>query len=293
MSDEIPLYDPLEPEPEPELEPIHEPPSARDGISPLWIVGVLLGLVLLVAGAWWVFLRPPVPTTDSDQAATPEPPPQVTESADPAESDEPSGDEQRPPRPPLPPLDQSDGLVRDEVGGLSGRGEWAAWLTPEDLVRRFVASVANVAEGESPRAHAQHLAPSTQFEVIDGVERLSIDSSSYQRYDVPAAVFASLDIGSAVALYHDLEPLFEEAYAEIGDPRRTFRETLAQAIDRLIAVDVPDGDIEVVRHATHFKFADPELEAQSPAAKHLLRMGPTNANKVQQKLRFLRSALDL
>ena len=40
-----------------------------------------------------------------------------------------------------------------------------------------------------------------------------------------------------------------------------------------------------------FQFADPELEALSPAQKHLLRMGPRNMRLVQHKMReFARAA---
>ena len=294
MSDEIPLYDPLDSEPEPEPEPIQPSPEARDGVSPLVIAGALLALVALVAGAWWVFLRAPAGDPSDEPAAVASQSLATSASPEPsAPGDDASDDPAAAPRLPLPPLDASDARVRDEVGGLSSRAEWVDWLAPEDLVRRFVASVANVAAGESPRAHAQHLAPEASFQTVEIGDRVSIDSASYRRYDLAADVFASLDIGAAVALYHDMEPLFEEAYAEIGDPRQTFRDTLATALDRLIAVEVPDEDVALVRHATHYKFADPELEALSPAAKHLLRMGPTNAEKVQQKLRFLRSALDL
>lgn len=306
MSDESPIYDPLAPDPD--SEPATEAGASdfadhdsRGGVSPLWIVGGLLVLALFVAGAWWVFLRPPADlppgeTTPSGPVAERGPTPEV--GTTPEES---SVEEPPPPRVPLPPLDRSDPRVREEVSSLSGREEWVEWLAPEDLVRRFVASVTNVAEGQSPRAHVAHVAPKAPFvaETVSaedgeaGETVLVIDEASYRRYDRLADVFASLDIGASVALYHDLEPLFEQAYAEIGDPRTTFRETLGEAIDRLLAVQVPGGDVELVRHATHYRFADPELEALSPAEKHLLRMGPANAEKVQQKLRFLRSALDL
>jgi hypothetical protein len=41
-----------------------------------------------------------------------------------------------------------------------------------------------------------------------------------------------------------------------------------------------------------YELVDPRLEALSPAQKLLLRMGPANARKVQEKLRELGSALD-
>ena len=51
---------------------------------------------------------------------------------------------------PLPALEESDALIREMAGGLSARSELRAWLMAPDLVRRFVAGVANVADGESP-----------------------------------------------------------------------------------------------------------------------------------------------
>ena len=42
-----------------------------------------------------------------------------------------------------------------------------------------------------------------------------------------------------------------------------------------------------------YTFADRELEGLSLAQKHLLRLGPDNARRVQDKLRALARALEL
>ncbi|MEO1366631.1 MAG: DUF3014 domain-containing protein, partial [Acidobacteriota bacterium] len=102
-----------------------------------------------------------------------------------------------------------------------------------------------------------------------------------------------LALAEGARLYHDFEPLFEEAYEELGDPTRDFRGALTVAIDHLLAVPIPDQEPELVKGVLTYRYADPALEDQSPAAKHLLRLGRDNARKVQQKLGFLRAALDL
>ena len=61
----------------------------------------------------------------------------------------------------------------------------------------------------------------------------------------------------------------------------------------MLAVPVPEQPPELVKGVLTYRYADPELEALSPAAKHLLRLGPENAREIQEKLRFFRNALDL
>ena len=47
------------------------------------------------------------------------------------------------------------------------------------------------------------------------------------------------------------------------------------------------------QHLNTYHYADPRLEALQPAQKQLLRMGPENAERVQDQLRRLATALDL
>jgi hypothetical protein len=42
-----------------------------------------------------------------------------------------------------------------------------------------------------------------------------------------------------------------------------------------------------------YEFADADMEARTPAEKHVLRLGPTNARRVQAKLRELAAALGI
>lgn len=206
----------------------------------------------------------------------------------------------------LPELGASDEFLRRVAAGLSSRPGWVAWLATDELVRRFVRSVASVAAGSSPRDQLGFVAPEGSFRTRDAEsgggdgaatadERTVIDPASYRRYDGATAIFASLDTQGTARLYRQLLPLFEEAYRELGFPASaSFEMAMTRAFETLLAVPVPEGPVAVEPDgAEAWRFADRELEALSPAQKHLLRMGPENARRVQAKLRELGQAMDL
>jgi hypothetical protein len=61
----------------------------------------------------------------------------------------------------------------------------------------------------------------------------------------------------------------------------------------MLAVPVPAGPVYVVPGGPTYAFADPALQAQNDARKHLLRTGPENIRKVQARIRALAAALKL
>lgn len=197
------------------------------------------------------------------------------------------------PGPPLPELDESDALVRKLVAALSARPGWASWIATEGLVRRFVVVVDNVAEGVSPHKHVGFLAPKGKYEAIDRRGTFVVDPQSYHRYDLIAGVVSSLDTKGCAETYRRMKPLVQQAYRDLGYPDRDFDATLARAIDRLVHTPAPQGDLALRPAVKSFKLADPRLEGLSPAQKQLMRMGPDNMQKVQQKLRELAEALSL
>ncbi|MFP2901544.1 DUF3014 domain-containing protein [Corallococcus sp. 4LFB] len=192
-------------------------------------------------------------------------------------------------------LPESDGRTRDLAGKLSVDPELARWLQERDLVRRFTASVSNIADGESPRASLLFMAPVGAFQVgaagADG--RSEIVPASYARYDLVARVLGSLDVSGAAMVYRELKPLIDQAYREIAPPAQGFETAFGRAIQHLLAVPVPKGPVEVLPKGALYVYASPELEGLSKAQKHLLRMGPGNMRLIQAKLRELRTALNL
>lgn len=246
-----------------------------------YAVAAVVVLVLLLAGGGWLWLRgrdaggpPETPTTAGDMPAVPAAP--ADTSAD------------------LPELDASDPLVRQLVEGLSSRPRLAEWLVADDLVRRFVRAVATVGSGLSPRSELEFLEPEGTFSVRREGDSAVIDPASYRRYDPVVETFVSLDTPGTARLYRRLRPLFQEAYRDLGFSEGSFDGAMGRAVETLLAVPVPDGPVGVVpTGGTAWEFRAPELEELSPAQKHLLRMGPDNVRRVQEKLRELAGALEL
>lgn len=249
--------------------------------GPSLAVFVVIGAILVAAGAAWLLLR------GRGDKAGPEPIAMIPPSA--AEAP-PVGDSAIPPLD-LPELSASDAFIRDVVSGLSSHPQLARWLVTDELVARFVGSVVDLAGGQSPRSRLEFLIPDQKLAVRESGEDLLIDPASYDRYDLLTEVITSLDTGGTARLFVQLHPLFDEAYAKLGIPEGTFDDAMALAVGNLLAANVPAGPLEVRQNEAVYEFVDPAIEARSPAEKHLIRLGPENAARVQAKLRELRDAI--
>jgi hypothetical protein len=254
-----------------------DPAAARRQSSGI-LGGVLVLLALVVAvalgfyGRGWLF---PGAATDAVQAAAETP----RGAAVPAEFG------------PVPDLNASDDFVRALVRTLSQKPEWAAWLASGDLVRTFVVSVDKIAVGSSPAKELRPATPVGRFETAGSGADLRIDPRSYDRYNAVANAVDAIDPEGAARAYRRLSPLMQQAFDELGYGNLSFDERLARALGILVDTPVPEGDVMLRATSVTFQYADPELEALSPAQKHLLRMGPHNMRLVQTKLRaFARAA---
>lgn len=193
----------------------------------------------------------------------------------------------------VPELESSDDFVREVGATLSERPDWTRWLLGDEVVRRFVTAVVRVSGGRSPASVLEPLAPEEDFRVRESEGRTVIAPESYDRYDALTATFVSLDPRRTAWLYRQLHPLFEEVHQDLGFPEGTFDDALSRAVENVLAVQIPDGPVPVVADQGTYRFRDPALESRSAAAKHLLRMGPENARRVQAKLRELAAALEI
>lgn len=261
-----------------------EPPAPRErSSSPPLIAGlaVVAALALVAVLYFWFFGRQPAPPEIQPPEET-----APTAPRPPAELESEPIEEQA-----LPPLDASDEMVRRVVGTLSENPQLAAWLVSEDLARRFVVAIDNVAEGVAPRSHLGMLEPSGEFEVETRGERQFVAEESFDRYDPLVAVFTSLDTDGTVRLFGRLEPLLQQAYVELGYPNRDFRDTLERALRVIVETPRPPARMEVELAVKSFEFVDPALEGLSPVEKQLLRLGPDNLERVQAKAAELLAAL--
>ncbi len=258
---------------------------SEDNRKPLLIAFLL---VVLGAGlALYLTLRrpdaappapPPAPASPAEAPATPPPP-------TPAEPD--------PARPAQPATEPSDEQIRAQAAQCVGNAPLARWLENQSLIGKGVAVVDLIARGESPRKLLSVLEPTGKFRALQQNEREYLDPQSYERYTPLADAVEAMDAQACGRLYQRLEPWLEKKYREIGEPGRTFRVALAEAIGELLRVPAFEGDIPLSTTAVNMKMDLPELENLSDAQKHLLRMGPKNVRRIQAKLRELARTLGL
>ncbi len=260
----------------------HRRRTSPEGPSLGAIAGGFLVVLAVVAGAWWWLGSESPPPGDWEPS--PFPPGDTVEAPGPTV-------ERTPPEPlDLPELDLSDELVRRLVSGLSSHPRLAAYLVGDELVRRFVRTVAELAGGQYPGEHLPQLRPEAPFPVREEGGRTVIASEGYRRYDLLAATVQSMDTDGTARLFVQLRPLVDAAWEELGAPG-AFDDALALAFDNLAAVRFPPEPVEVVQEEGVWVYRDTEVEARRGAAKALIRMGSENGTRIQRSLAELRAEL--
>ena len=242
--------------------------------TPAEVASASVLAIVVIAASIWLVMRGGEP-----EPPPPPPPPPVVEVEPPPE-----------PEPiVLPALGASDGFLRAMIEGVSAHPRLGDVIAVDDIARAFVTAVVAIANGESPRALLLYLEPEERFAVAEREGKVVIDPATFERYTWITGVFSSLDATGTVELYADLEPLFDEAYGEIGYPGQRFRNALDEALGVLASTPLPEGYVEVRRGNVLWEFSAPELENLSPPQKHLLRMGPANVRLIQSKIREIQA----
>jgi hypothetical protein len=265
-----------------DLEPPPEQEPNRGSHAPIWIAAALLVAAAAAAGVF-LFKRPsPPPAT--------EPAPQAT-AAPQTEARQPLGPEVEPID--LPPLVLTDPLVRELLARLSSSPTLAVWLATDGLIRAFVASVENVADGTSPARHARTLAPRAPFRTLSEGGVITVDPKSYTRYDGIANAATSMDAAGLARVYSLLKPRLVEAYKELGHPEGDLDGAVERAIVHLLQTPVVEEPVVLRPRVLSFRYDRQDLEALSAAQRQLLRMGPRNVRRVQDQLRAVARELGI
>ena len=268
------------------MEASNKPIYIALGIVGALILGYLAYLFIFSESEQETVIRQPVAIRE-EVVRQPDPEPPPAPAPAPVIVPEPVAAEVREPAPSfvLPSLDDSDELIRDGVASLTSHSGIAKWLVPDELLRKFVMLVANVAEGSIPNRQVRFLAPAGAFAVRQISEQLYLlDEGSYQRFDLVTDIFISIESERAVELYQLLRPLFQEAYEELGMPDKKFDDVLFDAIGRLLETPTVSSPIRLLRPVVVYEFADERLESLSGAQKQMIRMGPRNTRVIQAKL---------
>ena len=203
----------------------------------------------------------------------------------------------------LPPLANSDNYLAGVISALVPRNDVLKFLQLDKFAIRVVATVDNLARPHAAPALWPVNPTSGRFTTSEaGAASTNISAANSQRYTPLVRFIESVDTTRAVALYVNAYPLFQQAYEELGYPRRYFNDRLVAVIDHLLATPAAreglgvkltevKGPIAPARPWVRYEFADATLESLSSGQKMMLRAGPDNQARLKVKLREIRGQI--
>lgn len=267
----------------------------------------LAGVVIIIIGALWLLFSgadeptepvalPPV------MLPAPEPEPAIVDEEPPSEAIAPAAtmplpipDAEpvvAPTLPPLPALDEADKAISSDLLALNWKPGLAALFNREEMIRHFVVTVDNVAQGQLVAGHAVLVAPASGYQVETIAEdRFKVTAGNAARYEPYIQLLESVPARQLLALKQRYQPLLDEAFAELGYPDLTFDQRLRQAIAVLLATPTVAPDAELSRPAVIYIYADANLEALPEAQKQVLRLSPEQQQRFKTLLTSYRQAL--
>lgn len=253
--------------------------------KPVLIALIVTGVLLLGFLAYYFLSASP--DTVSDVVVLPKEKPAPVKVIEPPEPElNLAADEPVEPAFVLPRLESSDQLIRDGAVSLTRHEGINTWLGSKELVRKTVAFIDNIANGNIAKQPAAALAPKGQMSVKEVSEGVYVmNESSYDRFNNTTNILLSIDTQRSIEFYILLRPLYEQAYGELGYPSGNFDEVVLRAIGRLLETPTLNEPAKMIRPVVMYEYQDPKLESLSPAQKQLLRMGPKNSEAIKDKLR--------
>jgi len=188
-------------------------------------------------------------------------------------------------------LGEADEYLRIRLTQLISDPKLILLFDLNNFIQKLVLFVDHLPEKNIPRLHLPFIPPESGFVTSGSGDNRTLGKTNMLRYLAYVKLVEVVPDDVLLTLYRGLYPLFQQAYREAGEPNGYFNDRLIVAFDDLLETPEPQGPIELVRHISRFRYADPSLEARSAGQKILLRMGVENTRRVKQKLQGLRKAL--
>jgi len=180
----------------------------------------------------------------------------------------------------LPTLDESDSWFSTKLPTLTWRKELLKLVVTDDVIRRFVVFTDNFSQGTLAYEHTPLITPNTKFTAIEEQTDRGVkwqwDENSASRFGLYVDLLRSMDSEMLVQWYIELKPLIDQAYEELGYPEQDFTEVLHSAITKVLDMEIPKAEPELVRPSVMYKYKDESLESLDDAEKLLLRLGKEN-----------------
>ena len=270
----------------------------------LFYVGIA-AVVIVILLALWMLFKPASEPEPETITATPLParaeiineqplPPPVTETETETETEaelaaeaevaaEPELTIAEPAPEPLPALEQSDPVLKQEILKFDWQPGLAGLINTEQMVRNLVVTIDNLAQRQLV-ANRPVVAPLDQpFAAIPqgSDQTYQIDPASYQRYEPYVRLLETTEPEQMLRLMERYQPLFEQAFGELGYPDLSFKQRLQQALQQFLAIEPNTADTTLVRKSVAYTYADPAVEGLSDLEKQVIRLGPDNHQRLR------------
>ena len=278
----------------------HLPPQKSN--AGIILAGV--GFVVLCGILYWGFMQEEPAPTPVEPPVTPVAPPVVTPEAvvveqPPASVSEPA------PEPeaaladevetiidaPTVTLPESDAVITEYLPQLNSGMLGQQFAMSSNALERGVAIVDNLRMGNVPYKLLPVGRPSVKFPFQDNGLAVTLDPLGFERYNGLADTLAGVNVAAVVTLYDLLSSLLEEVWSGLGYGDTTFDDAALGALNMVLLAPATDLEARLYKDEANWRYEDDSLETLPALQKQLMRMGPENAEKIQDKARELRGAL--
>ena len=249
-------------------------------------IAVAAAVVILAGLAAYFLWQPSPPKPAPVQVQAPPPPP-----SPPPKPEVRQVIEAPPAPPPLPALADSNSFMLDAVAGLVDNKSLMKFFHTERIIRNIVATIDNLPRRRAPMSVMPVKRAPGQFIVAGTEDDPTISPKNAARYTPYVKIAEVIDAKKLVELYVRLYPLFQQAYEELGYPKKYFNDRLIVAIDNLLTAPDIKEPVKLVRPSVYYKYADPGLEERSIGQRILMRIGSKNEAIIKSKLREIKQEL--
>jgi DUF3014 family protein len=193
--------------------------------------------------------------------------------------------------PPLPTDEESDEMLRQQLDVAGADALLDGLVSHEHPMDVSAALIDGMSRGAILRKILPMDPPTTAFSVDGEGDVVYMGESSYVRYDDYTDSITALDVPALVAGFHQMRPLFERAYQQLGLDPKDFDNAIIRTLDVILATPEIEQPIALEREKVMYTYADPTLEALPDLQKQLLRMGPENIRRIKAQAAALRAGL--
>jgi len=181
---------------------------------------------------------------------------------------------------------ETDGYLRRSLGADEAATPplLGTILQSDNLLYKLAAATDLISRGKNPFSQLQFLKPATPVVTVQRDEHLYLAAEGYARYEPLVSLLASHDSRRIVHAYRLLRPFLAAAYDELGNEGVHWSETEAAVLNLIIKAPLPEAEPELIGDGDVFIFADPGLEELGFTEKAMIRMGPENVRRIQNKL---------